>query len=167
MTRVADHGVRYQCGGCGGRLFGLSPFEQLLQEGVGAHLWVASKSGAPGVDCPFCTHPMRQPTAEASLPAGLAACHTCQQVWVPASASDWMAAHLAAGAALPSADPQLVECSLCGAPFQPDDDGRCRYCRAQIAAPAPIVVLASESPGVPAATGVLGSLVSLFTQPVD
>jgi hypothetical protein len=110
---------------------------------------------------------MRQATADASLPAGLAACHTCQQVWVPASAGDWLAAHLAAGAARPSADTPPVECSHCGAPFQPDDDGRCRYCRAQIADRPPIVVLASPPAALPARTGVLGPLVALLTQPVD
>jgi hypothetical protein len=109
---------------------------------------------------------MRQPTADGSLPAGLATCHTCHQVWVPASASDWMVAHRAAGAGVSSADPPPAECSNCGAPFQPDDDGRCRYCRAQIAPPPPIVVFESEPaerPGI----GLLGSIVSLLTQPVD
>ncbi len=171
MTRVTDHGLRYQCPGCGGRVLGLSRFEQVLQAGFGGRQWVASESGAPGLACPFCGRPMRQPTVTdgcvGSLPAGLAACRTCQQVWVPASATDWMAAHAPARAQTPIGGSQPVGCSKCGAPFQPDDDGRCRHCRAQIAARTPVVVFESDPPRVPRRAGLLGSLVSLVTQPVD
>ena len=133
---------RLDCAACGGSLHGLSPFEQLLAEGVGARLWVASKDGPAGVACPWCSRPMTAPVAPDS-PAGLVMCHLCQQVWVPAGAGSWMAAHAspAAVATGTATGPgRATECAICGAPLDPDDMGRCRYCRAQVAAPRPIVV---------------------------
>lgn len=161
------HGVSHVCANCGGRLVGLSPFEQALQDGVGRHMWVASNDGEPGVACPFCTRPMRQPSPDAGAPAGMAICHTCQQVWIPASSASWMTANAArTGETSAPLAAQPAECANCGAPFQPDDMGRCQYCHTQIAAPTPIVFeVAPER--APAPGGLLGALASVLTQPVD
>ena len=172
MQVSASHGVRYECPGCHGRVLGLSPFEQMLQDGVGPKVWVASSDGEPGALCPFCANHMRQPAADAGAPAGLAVCRTCQQVWIPASASDWMAANAAPNvtpdAAVAAAQP--TECSNCGAPFQPDDLGQCHYCHAQITAPTPIVfevAPTSVHTGLAASGGLLGALASVLTTPLD
>jgi hypothetical protein len=153
-------------------LIGLSPFEKLLQDGVGARVWVASSDGEPGARCPFCSQAMRQPEADAGGPAGLAVCHTCQQVWIPSSAADWInanAAHVEGAPAFAAEAMAPTECGNCGAPFQPDDLGRCRYCHAQIAAPTPIV-FEVDQPAAPTAAhtgGLLGALASVLTQPVE
>jgi hypothetical protein len=171
--------VRSECGRCRGRMVGLSPFERLLQDGVGAAVWVASASGEPGPPCPFCSRPMRRVPAEAGPDGlatysergadGLAVCRTCQEVWVPASAAGWMHEHAAphgeeAGCRW-SESVLPCECPNCGAPLQPDPLGRCRYCHAQVSAPAPIVI---EPPGEDAGPGhdLLGILTGLFTRPL-
>jgi Zn-finger nucleic acid-binding protein len=173
MSPSTNGGARlYQCPSCEGRLIGLSPFEKLLQDGVGARLWVAASGGEPGPRCPFCTQAMRQPAADADVPAGLAMCHTCQQVWIPASAADWInahAAHLDGPSPFAAAATAPTECANCGAPFQPDDLGRCRYCHSQIAAPTPIV-FELDQPAVPNTSfggGLLGALASVLTEPVE
>lgn len=171
MARVADHGIRYECASCGGRLLGLSPFEQLLAEGVGSKLWVSASladSAADGGACPFCAQPMHRPAPEAGGPPGLLICHTCQQVLIPGGSDGWLAAHAAPGAVLPApAASHTDHCENCGAPRRPDEDGRCVYCHAQIADPAPVVVNI-EAPAVNG-TGdrLLDSLASFLTRPVD
>jgi hypothetical protein len=152
-------------------LIGLSPFEKLLQDGVGARVWVGSSEGEPGARCPFCTQAMRQPAPDAEAPAGLAVCHTCQQVWMPSLAADWLNANGAhiEGAPAFTAAATPTECANCGAPYQPDDVGRCRFCHSQIAAPTPIV-FEVDQPAVPSASfrgGLLGTLASVLTQPVE
>jgi DNA-directed RNA polymerase subunit RPC12/RpoP len=166
MQVPSGRGIRHECPKCGGRLIGLSPFEQMLSDGLGAHIWVASSDGDPGVRCPFCTRAMGQPAPDTGAPSGLAVCHTCQQVWIPASAASWLSANAApstggsAALAQPAAEPP--ECANCGAPFQPDDMGRCQYCHAQIAAPRPIVFEVDPSPRPPAG-GLLGALANALT----
>jgi Zn-finger nucleic acid-binding protein len=172
MNRVADRGVRNQCPGCGGLLFGLSPFERRLKEGVGARVWVASsQSGLPGPACPFCNQSMRQPAADGQAPAGLAMCHTCEQVWVPASATEWMNANAAPDAApFPaSAAAPPAQCSNCGAPFQPDDSGRCHFCHAQLAAPPEPVFIEMTPPYSQPRTGsrLLDALAGFLTDPIQ
>jgi hypothetical protein len=166
MTRVTDHGVRCACSGCSGRLLGLRPFEQLLQEGVGARLWMASEAGEPAGVCPFCGQALRAPPASAGGPDGLAMCRVCQQVWVPGPAQSWIAAHASApadGGPVPLAV-QPTRCEECGAPWQPDDMGRCRYCHVQLTAPAPVVVF--ETPPAPTpASDLLGAVARLVTGP--
>jgi Zn-finger nucleic acid-binding protein len=146
LAKSADHGMRYQCPQCEGRLMGLSPFEQLLKDGLGAKLWVASSDGPGGRPCPFCHQAMRQ-AAGTDTPDGLQLCHTCQQVWIPAGASDWLASHAAAGATLPAPVAQLPErCDNCGAPLQVDPAGRCVYCHTQLMAPEPVTINFESAP---------------------
>ena len=174
MSRIADHGILYGCGGCGGRMMGLRPFENLLEDGLGARVWIASeaegvggagRAGGAGGACPFCARAMQAPTADAGAPDGLAVCHVCHQVWMPASADDWIRAHAAPGvSALPQAAPLPSVCSNCGAPLQPDEDGRCRFCHTQVAAPAPIVVNVESTPT--AGDRFLDALSGLLTKPV-
>ncbi|HUJ64007.1 MAG TPA: hypothetical protein VLX59_00605 [Acidimicrobiales bacterium] len=165
LARSADHGIRYQCTQCGGRLMGLSPFEQLLQEGVGAKLWVASEEGATTNPCPFCHQPMRQP-AGTDAPAGLALCHICQQVWIPADASSWLSSHAAAGSTGPAPAVALPErCDNCGAPLQVDASGRCAFCHTQLMAPEPVMVNVEAAP---ATTGsrLLDAVAAFLGRPV-
>ena len=79
MTRVADHAVRYRCPACQGQMLGLVPFEHILEDGMGARIWVASSEGAPGGPCPFCRRPMRQVPASDDRPPATAVCRTCEQ----------------------------------------------------------------------------------------
>ena len=165
---------RLDCAACGGHLLGLSPFEQLLAEGVGSRLWVASKDGVPGGPCPWCSRAMTAPVesdpAGTDWPPGLLMCHLCQQVWVPAGARPWMAAHASpTGAGLYGAGaavaPALTECPTCGAPLEPDDMGRCRYCRAQVAAPRPVVVELQPAAD-PLGGGLLSGLARFLDSPL-
>jgi hypothetical protein len=128
-------------------MMGLSPFEQLLGEGLGAHLWTScTESNGYGGACPFCAQPMRTPGADIDAPAGLVMCHTCQEVWYPAAAESWVGAHGHAGSALPAAVAAMpAECVNCGAPYEPDENGRCPYCHVQVAAPQPIVVIGNQA----------------------
>jgi hypothetical protein len=137
MHRVVDHGIRYGCAACAGHLLGLVPFRHLLRDGEGGRIWVASEAGELTGACPFCGQPMREVPASAGGPAGMAVCRTCEQVWIPGSAEGWLADHAPHGVdglvrlpVLPS------ECNDCGAPWQPDDMGRCPFCHAQLTAPA-------------------------------
>jgi len=122
-------------------MLGVSPFAHTLAEGIGARLWVASEDGAPGGPCPFCARPMRQVPPQDDGSAGIAACHRCEQVWVPPSAGAWVAAHAARPAAgsEPPAEHSL-RCDGCGAPWEPDGDGRCRFCHVQLSTPQAVVV---------------------------
>ena len=132
-------------------MHGLSPFEHLLTPGLGVRVWIASSEGSTGGPCPYCSLPMHRPDG---LPAedgdpGLLVCRTCQEVWVPGGASEWMTANRAAGGNDPGPAAVVMppnQCQNCGAPFEPDGDGRCAYCRAQIAAPAPVVVVLQPDP---------------------
>ena len=129
-------------------MMGLAPFEHLLAAGVGSRVWIGAAEGAPAGPCPFCRAPMRHPDGDPDAAPGLAVCRTCQEIWVPATAKEWLTAHTAAtnGEAGEAPDAASVraapsQCGNCGAPFQPDEDGRCHWCQAQIAAPQPIVML--------------------------
>ena len=141
------------CPSCRGRLYGLSPFERMLAEGVGARVWTGAEDGSAAGHCPYCSAPMRRPDGDADAAPGLCVCRMCQEVWVPASAADWMASHTAsssgggaaAGAAV-SAPVVPAECGNCGAPYEPDEDGKCHWCHAQIAAAQPVVVLVQPEP---------------------
>lgn len=132
------------CPSCGGRVYGLAPFERMLASGTGPRIWIAAASGSAGPPCPYCSSPMRRPDAEPGAPQGLAVCRSCEQVWVPQAATAWMAANGAGGGSvLPP--PLSATCDNCGAPYSPDEEGRCRYCHAQIGAPAPVVVFVDGS----------------------
>jgi Zn-finger nucleic acid-binding protein len=149
LTVVTSAGSRILvCSSCRGRMMGLSPFEHLLADGAGAQVWVGSEEGGPAGPCPYCHAALRHPDGDPEAAVGLAVCRTCQQVWVPASAAEWMTAH-AASSGRPGADAASVvaapaQCSNCGAPYQPDEDGRCHWCQAQIAAPQPIVMFMEQ-----------------------
>jgi hypothetical protein len=123
------------CRSCGARLIGLAPFERLLQEGVGNGVWIAcAETPRSGPACPFCQQGMHQPPPEAVMPKDLSVCRLCQQVLVPASATEWMTQFaLSAPGAGPVAAPAPAtptDCSNCGAPYEPDENGCCRYCHA-------------------------------------
>ena len=136
------------CPSCGGRLFGLSPFERMLAEGVGARVWTGAAGGSPGGPCPYCSQPMHRPDADPDAPAGMAVCRMCQEVWAPRSVEEWIGDHRAAGvgAGPPAVAVPPADCSNCGAPFQPDEDGRCHWCHAQIAARQPLVMVMQSEP---------------------
>jgi hypothetical protein len=161
MVRVADHGVRFQCP-CGGRMLGVAPFERLLDDGVGARLYVASADGDQAGPCPFCSRPMRSVPETADGPPGVAVCRLCEQVWLPADVESWMAAHAAHAAAstTPTLMAEPTRCEGCGAPWAPDTDGRCRYCRAQLTAPEPVVV--TMGPARRPADGLAGAIATLL-----
>ena len=166
MERVAEHGIRYQCGSCGGRLLGLRPFEDLLEDGLGARMWIASEGGSPCGTCPFCGQTMRQPGPDSAAPDGIGVCHTCQQVWIASSCSAWMDSHSARreAPAAPCAAALPSSCPNCGAPLQPDELGRCRFCHTQVVASPPIEITLAE----PANAGdkVLSALSRLLTDPI-
>ncbi len=167
MKRAADHGVRFECGQCGGRFLGLSPFEQLLQDGIGARLWVASHDGSAGGPCPFCGQAMHHAAQGADEAAGLLMCRTCQEVWIPADAGEWLSAHAAPGAVLPApAATQADRCGTCGAPLEPDEMGRCRFCHTQLVAPEPIIVNIQEAPPS-SGSKLLDAVAGLLTKPIE
>jgi hypothetical protein len=120
----------------------------MLDDGVGARVWTGAADGSPAGPCPYCSAPMRHPDGDPDAPPALAVCRTCQEVWVPDSASEWVAAHAASGAGGPvvASDALPADCANCGAPYQPDEDGRCHWCHAQIAAPQPLVMLVQPDP---------------------
>ena len=142
MTRVAYHGVHHQCGACGGRLIGLVPFQEELVRIDAARIWRASETGAPTGRCPFCSGAMHAPDGEVGT-GGLAVCRRCEQVWVPKTAEPWMDAHAAPRPSDESRPRQshAETCANCGAPFSPDEDGRCHYCRAELVDSEPVVVI--------------------------
>jgi len=134
-------------------MMGLAPFEHLLADGVGSRVWIGAAEGGPAGPCPFCQAPMHRPDGDAEAPAGLEVCRTCQQIWVPAAAGPWLTAHAAPPAGGSGSGPDAAsvmaapsECSNCGGPYQPDEDGRCHWCQAQIGAPQPIVMLVDSPP---------------------
>ena len=146
-----------------------------IEEGVGSRVWVACAATAQsGPTCPYCSQSMRSPDPQPGLPAGLAVCRLCQQVLVPASASEWMTQYAVTAAAggiggPPAADGTFLpsECSSCGAPYEPDENGRCRYCHTQIAAiQAPVVLEANPYATMPT-SGVttLMDLANTFLRP--
>ncbi|HWE53925.1 MAG TPA: hypothetical protein VG435_00340 [Acidimicrobiales bacterium] len=132
------------CPSCDGRVYGLAPFERMLNDGVGARIWMASASGPPGSACPYCSKPMHRPEAAPGAPEGLAVCRLCQEVWVPGPATAWMVAN-GATAPEPMAPALPATCANCGAPYEPDESGHCKYCQAQIGAPAPVVVFVPDT----------------------
>ena len=145
----------YRCPACAGTLEGFSPFRAGLAEGAAQRLWVACAGGAAGDPCPYCNRPLRIPV-DADAPPGLGICRGCEQVWIPASALGWVTGHAAPGRpagpppAAASAPP--ADCPNCGAPAETDPEGRCRYCRVQITAPPPPVII-FEQPAAPAGRG--------------
>jgi hypothetical protein len=80
-------------------------------------------------------------------------------VWVPLAADPWISEHSPARGVSPLR--QLPnKCGECGAPWQPDDQGACPYCHAQLTAP----VLATLEPTHPASTAqpFLNTVIGLF-----
>ena len=148
QTASTPGGRVLSCPTCRGHLYGLSPFERMLADGVGARVWTASETGASGPACPYCGAAMH---GAAGVGADLSVCRTDQVVWVPDGAADWVAAHRpATGAPEPAVATLPAQCANCGAPYQPDEEGRCHWCHAQIAAPQPLVmVMESEAPPEP------------------
>jgi hypothetical protein len=163
MARVVFHGVHHECGSCGGRLVGLVPFQEELVPEDAARVWRLSEEGTAVGRCPFCDGELRAPDGEAGT-GGLAVCRRCQQVWVPKAAAPWMEAHAAHSKAdAPASQPSHPDsCPSCGAPYSPDANGDCRYCRAELADPVPVLVaVPSEKPFVegPSVGGVAGAVV--------
>lgn len=130
MVRVVAQGIHHECGACHGRLEGLVPFHESLAPADGAGVWRTSKTGPCVGRCPFCHGELRAPDGDAGT-AGLAVCRACEQVWVPDGAATWMHDH--APAVPPDGHGRHRDhvdgCDYCGAPFSPDPQGRCRYCR--------------------------------------
>lgn len=140
-TAAGDHERVLVCPACSGQMHGLSPFERLLADGVGASVWVAAEDGRPAQQCPYCRLAMRRPDRLAGAPDGMAVCRLCEQVWVPVRAASWMAEHRGTAATAATATPPMpTRCENCGAPAEPDELGRCRYCQAQISSPAPVLL---------------------------
>jgi DNA-directed RNA polymerase subunit M/transcription elongation factor TFIIS len=141
------------CPACKGHLYGLSPFERMLAEGVGTRLWTASATGQAAAACPYCGAAMHRADGAlmalpTGVPIGVTVCRKCQVVWVPDEAAGWVASHSSTeGQAVAAASAtRPTECANCGAPYRPDDDGQCHWCHAQIAAPQPVVVLLQREP---------------------
>jgi hypothetical protein len=124
-------------------------------------MWVGSNEGPAGGPCPYCGQPMKVSAQ------GVAFCHLCQEVWVPATFA--MPAPTTAAGAVPAA-PVATHCDNCGAPLEPDEMGRCKFCHAQIAAPQPIVVEIQSAPvahpSVRTGSRLLDGLVDLLTDPL-
>lgn len=120
----------------------------MLDDGMGAAVWVAAAAGPAAGSCPYCSLPMHRPAGSDAAAAGIAVCRLCQEVWVPATGSEWVAAHTPArpSGTAPAAPATPAECANCGAPYTPDEDGRCEYCKAQIGAPQPLVVMLAPEP---------------------
>lgn len=171
LSRVADHGVSHRCPSCGGEVLGLSPFERLVEDGLGRRAWVSSATGTGDCPCPWCGGAMLSPARDDGLPEGIAFCHVCEQVWVSAEAQAWLARQRANGDGTEPAAPARPApvpacCGNCGGPFQPDQDGRCRFCRSQLVEPQP--AFAAE-PALPVGTAnrVLDGLLSFLDTSVS
>ena len=121
----------------------------MLADGVGARVWTASETGSTAGACPYCGAAMHSADGDPDgVPAGVCLCRTCQVVWVPENAAGWVTSHSSAqGQAMAAAGASLpTECANCGAPYRPDEDGRCHWCHTQIAAAQPLVVVMQAQP---------------------
>jgi hypothetical protein len=143
-------------------MLGIVPFEHLLEEGLGARLYVASREGEHAASCPFCEHPMQKAPDDLDGPPGLAVCHLCEQVWLPLGSADWIAEHSAqkrVGSPAAAQAPQPAQCEECGAPFAPDAEGHCPYCHAQLTKLEPVIVAMPTPAGtLDGMVGILGKL---------
>jgi hypothetical protein len=146
-------------------MVGLRPFEDLVADGLGAQLWIASESGKPAGGCPFCNQSLHAVPPSAGGPEGMAMCRLCQQVWLPSGADSWVTAHAGrSGAGGPSPLAAMpTRCEECGAPWQPDDMGRCHYCQAQLTVPTVVVFETPPAPAPRAADVLMGALARFVT----
>ena len=165
MARLTDHGIHYECAACSGRMVGFVPFEKLLAAGEGQRIWQACEQGQAAGRCPFCAHDLHAPSTGA--PAGLALCRQCAQVWIPSDAQQWLSSQAATPAtaaadasAAPDAHPH--DGLECGAPWEPDERGRCRYCKTQLAQPPAPVVVMMPQPHAEAPPGPLAGLAKVL-----
>jgi len=147
LVESLANGRHETCPGCKGFAVTIWLLDELLVDGVGGAIWRASEgAGADGHPCPGCRKPMRRVTGP--KPATLEVCRDCEVVWVDAAVQPLLPARpelaalapLAASGGLGTSAP--VVCPNCGAPFDADEEGECRYCRAKVAAP----VLATSAP---------------------
>jgi len=171
MARVVYHGVRHECASCGGRLVGLAPFQGQLEPADASRVWRQSEEGAAVGRCPFCGGDLHAPAGEPDA-GGLAMCRRCQQVWVPKTAAPWIEAHTARKQP-DEPEPQRLhpdDCPNCGAPYSPDANGHCRYCRAELDDPVPVIVALPSPEHTPqdvslggVAGAVVDTIVDLFT----
>ncbi|MBV9661845.1 MAG: hypothetical protein JO337_11880 [Acidimicrobiales bacterium] len=129
----------------------------MMPEGEGARMWVASNEGTDAAPCAFCARPTK------AAPEGVCFCHRCQEVWVPPGFVVPNPPPAVSGL-LPA--PAATRCGNCGAPIEPDEMGRCRYCRAQVAAPQPIVVEIDSGARSGSGDRLLDGLVGLLTDPL-
>ena len=140
VTGMAN-GRHETCPGCKGFAVTIWLLDELLVDGVGGAIWRASEgASADGHPCPGCRAAMRRVTGPKG--ATVEVCRTCEVVWVDAAVQPLLPARpelaalapLGASGGIGSASPSV--CPNCGAPYSTDEDGRCRYCRAQVATPA-------------------------------
>lgn len=124
----------------------LPVFRSIVGPDAATAIWVAADTAPPGAaTCPFCHHPLHDVTAPPTQAgtAHVSVCRPCVAVWVPAGQDALLPA--AAPAAARGAEAPAIaapdRCEGCGAPWQPDADGACRYCHHRMNVPAQVVVL--------------------------
>jgi hypothetical protein len=134
LVASMDNGLHETCPACHGFAVTIWLLDELLVDGAGGAVWRASATAdRDGDPCPSCRKPMAMVTGPGD--AAVQVCRGCEVVWVDVDAQK----RLPARAELKS-DPALAdsngtgsamptECPNCGAPYEPNLDGRCTYCR--------------------------------------
>ena len=140
LVESMSNGRHESCPGCKGFAVTIWLLDELLVDGAGGAIWrAAEQAGADGHPCPGCRRAMRRVTGPRG--ATVEVCRECEVVWVDAATQPLLPARpeLAQLAALASSGgagtAAPLVCPTCGAPYSTDEDGRCRYCRATVAAP--------------------------------
>jgi hypothetical protein len=135
LVHSDTNGVHATCDVCHGFAVTIWLLGEMLVEGAGSAIWRAGAGAPAGPDkCPACGQPVPQVAAQpgAAGAATLDVCRNCELVWVEPAAVALLPVlpELAAAAGVASPDP--THCTNCGALAEGDDDGRCRYCRAEL-----------------------------------
>jgi hypothetical protein len=134
------NGRHETCPGCKGFAVTIWLLEELLVDGAGGSIWRASEgAGQDGHPCPDCRKAMRR--VKGPKGATVELCRECELVWVDAEVQPLLPARpelaglaaLAGSSGIGTSDPTV--CPNCGGPFNPTEEGLCRYCRAVVARP--------------------------------